>query len=249
MATSVTFEQENLISPIKLSFRIIQRVTIEKGTSLSNSSSTSPMVLWRDHLMGSYVRAEPRTHGLFLWNMRENSIFYFEVCHFFFPSLGVLNLNSRQMEFVPRCTKVIDDLLFTTPVISDGTRWDTGYRCIHIPSLVTSTQLPGGALSLTENALAVLLPECIIESGRTWSLCYAHSKIYPISACTPTHPRYCFIIKRFQGRSWGVEWMVFEVEIDMGVPGPIKGFSRASQEYTVPCPANSLYDSDDDLLL
>ena len=119
----------------------------------------------------------------------------------------------------------------------------------HIPSLVISTQLPGGSLSLTENAFAVLLPKCIIESRGTWSPSYAHSKIYSISACTPTHPRYCFIIRRFPERSWEAEWMVFEVEIDMGIPGPIKGFSRASQEYTVPCPANSLYDSDDDLLL
>ena len=249
VATSVTIEQEKLTSPTKLSFRTIQRAPIDDRTSLSNGSFTTPMVLWRDYLIGSYVRPQPRTHGLFLWNMRENVIFYFEVCHSYFPSPGALNPNSRQMEFRPRCTKVIGDLLFTIPNMPDGTDWNTTYHCIHLPSLVTTTQVPGGFLSLTENTFAMLLPKSIIESRGRWSPFYAHSKIYSIPACTPTHPRYCFIIKRFAAPSWGVEWMVFEVEIDMRIPGPIKGFSKVSQQYTVQCPINPLYDVDDDLLL
>jgi hypothetical protein len=248
VATSVTFEQENLISPIKLSFRTIQRVPVEKGISLSNSFSSSPMVLWRDYLIGSYFRAQPRTGGLFLWSMTENSIFYFEVCHSFFPSPGALNPNSRQMGFVPRCTKVVDDVLFVTLDISDGSL-EHAYRCIHIPSLVISTQLPGGSLSLTENAFAVLLPKCIMESRASGSLFSVHTKIYSIPACPPTHPRYCFIIKRFLGQSRGVEWEVLEVEIDLSIPGPIKIFSRVSRQYTVQRPTYPLHDSDDDLLL
>ena len=80
VATSVTFEQENLTSPIKLSFRTIRRVPIERGTSLPANVYASPMVLWRDYLIGSYVRPQLMIHGIFLWSLRENSIFYFEVC-------------------------------------------------------------------------------------------------------------------------------------------------------------------------
>ena len=196
MAALVTFEQENLTSPIKLSFRTIQRVPVEKGTSLPNSFSAGPMVLWRDYLIGSFVRARLRTQGLFLWNMKEKSIYYFEVCHTFFPSPSALNPNSRQMEFVPHCTKVFDDLLFVAFDISDGTHWTTAYRCIHIPSLVISTQPPGGCLSLTENAFDVLLPKCIMESHAPGSIFYAVTNIYSIPACPPAHPRYCFINER-----------------------------------------------------
>ena len=249
VATSVTFEQENLISPTKLSFRTIQRVSMEKEPSLSNGSSTSPMVLWHDYLIGSFARAQSRTHGLFLWSMSANSLFYFEVCDSFFPSPGALNPISRQMEFIPRCTKVIDDLLFTILDIYDGIQYHTAYRCIHIPSLVISAQLPGGSLSLTENAFAVLLPKCIMESRGTWSLSSAHTTIYSVPTCLPTHPRYCFIIRRFPGQSRGLEWEALEVEIDLSIPGPIKVFSRVSHHHTVQHPTYPLHDSDDDLLV
>ena len=154
------------------------------------------------------------------------------------------------MEFV-HCTKVLDDLLFTSLNISDGTNWNTAYRCIHIPSLVTSTQLPGGSLSLTEDAFAVLLPKCIMKSRTTSSLYYRHFRlnIYSIPVCAPTHPRYCFIIKRFLEKPRGVEWEVLEVEIDLSIPGPIKIFSRVSQQYTDLRPTFMLHDIDDDLLL
>ena len=248
MVTSVTFEQVNLASPTKSSFRTIQRVSIEKGTSLSSFSSNQ-MVLWHDHLIGSFARSQPRTHGLFLWNTRENSIFYFEVCHTCFPSPSALNPNSRQMGFVPRCTQVYDDLLFTIRDIYDGTHINTTSRCLHLPSLVISSQLPGGSLSLTENAFAVLLPKCNMESRATGSPFRVHSRIYSVLACPPTHPRYCFIIKQLRRQSRRVDWEVIEVEIDLTIPGPIKVFSRVSQQYTVQHPAYSLHDSDEDLLL
>ena len=246
MATSVTFEQEN---QTKLSFRTIQRVSIEKGTSLWNTPSTSQMVLWRDYLIGSYVRAQTRTHGLFLWSTRKNSIFYFEVCHSFFPSPGVLNPNSRQMEVTPLCTKVIDDLLFTIFDVSDGTDWNTTYRCIHIPSLVNSIQLPGEFLSLMENAFLEHLPNCIMKSRATWSPFSDRTTIYSVPNCHPAHPRYCFIVKRFPGQSRGMEWEVLEVEIDLSIPGPIKVFSRVSRQYTRQVPPYPLHDNDNDLLL
>ena len=250
MATSVTFEQESAISPTTLSCRTIQRVPIEKGTSLSKFSSTRSMVLWRDHLIGSYVRAQPRTHGIFLWSMRENYICYFEVCYSFFPSPGALNPNSRQMEFVPHCTKVLDDLLFVTFNVSDGTDWTTAYRCVHIPSLAISTQMPGGCLSLTENAFDVLLPKCIMESHAPGSISYAVTNIYAIPACSPAHPRYCFIIERALGQPQRVEWEVLEVEIDLSIPGPIKVFSRVRKQYTtVQRSTYPLHDNVDDLLL
>ncbi len=177
VATSVTFEQENLISPIKLSFQTIQSVPVEKGISLLNCFFSGPMALWRDYLIGLYFGA---TSGLFSWSMTENSIFYFEVCHSFFSSPGALNPNSRQMELVPRCTKLVDDILFITLVISDGTELSAAYRCIHIPSLVISTQLPGGSVSLTENAFAVHLPKCIMEPRAADSLFPVQTKIYSI---------------------------------------------------------------------
>ena len=201
VATSVTLEQENLTSPIKLSFRTIQRAPVEMATSLSDSFST---LLWRDYLIGSFVRARapPGACGIFLWSMRENSIFYFEVRHSLFPSPGALNPNLRQMQFNPCCIKVLDDLLFVSFRIFRRTPdWNHGYRCIHIPSLVISAQLPDGSLSLTENAFAMLLPKCIMTSHPTESPYSVHTTIYSIRACLPTHPKYCFIIKRFQGPS------------------------------------------------
>ena len=81
VATLVTFEQENLTSPIKSSFRTIQKVQVEKEVGLSDSFSGSPMVLWRDYWIGAFVRVRPTIRGLFLWNMRNNTICYFEVCH------------------------------------------------------------------------------------------------------------------------------------------------------------------------
>ena len=222
---------------------------MEKGTSVSNSFTSNPMVLWRDYLIGSFARPQPRTQGLFLWSIRGNSIFYFEVSHSSFSLPGALNPNLGQMEFDPRCTKALDDLLFISFDRSDGIHRNTTYRCIHIPSLVTSTQLPGGSLSLTENAFSVLLPKCIMESRATGSPFSVHSKIYSIPACPPTHPRYCFINTRSLEQSQGVGWEVLEVEIDLGIPGPIKIFSRVSQQYTVQRPTLLLQDSDDDLLL
>src|SRR5258706_6505911 len=153
------------------------------------------------------------------------------------------------MQFVPRCTKVVDDVLFISLDVSDSTRWNISYRCIHIPSLVISTQLPGGSVSLTENAFAVLLPKCIMESPGAGSLFSAHTKIYSIHACPPTHPRYCFIVKRFPELPQGVEWEVLEVEIDLSIPGPIKIFNRVCKQYTVQRPTYKLHNSDHDLLL
>ena len=153
------------------------------------------------------------------------------------------------MEFVPGCTKVIDDVLFVSLHISDSTRGSIAYRCIHIPSLVISAQLPGGSLSLAENAFAMLLPKCIMESRVTESYYVARTTINSVHACPPTRPRYCFIIKRFVGQSWKVEWEVLEVEIDLSIPGPIKIFSRVSKQYTVKRPTYLLHNGDDDLLL
>ena len=249
VATSVTFEQESLTSPIKLSFRTIQKLPVGRGVSLSYSFSCSPTVLWHDYLIGSFTRAWPRTRGLYIWSLGENSIFYFEVCHSFFPFPRALNPNSRQTEFAPCCTKIFDDVLFVSHDIPDGTHWTTVYRCIHIPSLVISTQLPGGSLSLAKNAFDVLLPKYTVELRAARSLFLVHTEIYSIPACPPTHPRYCFIIKRFLGQSRGVEWDALEVEIDLSISGPIKVFSKVSQQYTVQRPTGLLHNSDDDLFL
>ncbi len=240
MATLVTFEQKNLISPIKLSFRTIQRAPLEKGTLFVWVGM--PMVLWRDYLIGSHFKA---TGGLFLWSMTENSIFYFEVRHSFFPSSGALNLNSRQMESVPRCTKLIDDVLFVILDIFDRTHRSISFRCIHIPSLVISTQLPGGSLSLSKDAFALLLPKCIMKPPTIFPFC---TKIYSIPACHPTYPRYCFSIRHYLQPS-GVQWEVLEVEIDLSIPGPIKIFSRVSRQYAAQRPICTLHDSDDEIFL
>ena len=106
-----------------------------------------------------------------------------------------------------------------------------------------------GSFSLTGNAFAALLPTYVIELCATGPLFHVHTSIYSIPACPPTHPRYCFIIKRFLQEPQRVEWEVLEVEIDLGIPGPIKIFSRVSQQYTVRRPSYALHDSDDNLLL
>ena len=153
------------------------------------------------------------------------------------------------MQSISRCTKVIDDLLFVDIdlYLYVNEYWNTTYRCIHIPSLVISTQLPDGSLSLTENAFNVLLPKCIMELPATRSIFSPHTIIYSIPACPPAHPRYCFIIKRFMGQPQGLEWEVLEVEIDLSIPGPIKIFSRVSQQYTRQVPIYLLHYNDDDL--
>jgi len=180
VATLVTFEQESLVSPIKLSFRTIQRVTVEKGIFISKHFSSDPMVLWHDYLIGSYVRARHRKRGLFLWSMTEKSIFYFEVCHSFFSSPGALNPNSRQMEFLPHCTKLVDDVLFVSLDVSSSIYWHTAYRCIHMPSLVISTSLPGGSLSLTKNPVGILLPKSMLWSRGVTSYRLGQTKIYSL---------------------------------------------------------------------
>ena len=248
MATLVTFEQENLFSPITLSFRTIQRISVGKGISLLDNFPRDRMALWRDYLIGTYGRAQHRTCGLFLWNVTENSIFYFEVCHSFFPSPGSLNPNSRQMEFFPQCINVVDDVLFVGLI---STRRHFTYCYIHIPSLVISTPLLGGFLSLAENAVFALPPKYSYRGAS--SNLVGQPKIYPIPASSPTHPRYCFVIKRCMsqclGSFRGVEWEVFEVEVDLRTPGPIKIFSRVSSQYRAQRPTYPLHDSDDDLFL
>ena len=153
------------------------------------------------------------------------------------------------MRFTLRCTKVIDDLLFVDNDRNANVYKNTTYRCIHIPSLVTSTQLPGGSLSLTENAFDVLLPKCMMESLATGPIFSVHTNIYSIPGCPPTHPIYCFIIKRSMIQPQGVDWEVLEVEIDLSIPGPIKIFSRVSRQYTRQVPTYMLHDNDNDLLL
>ena len=253
VATSVTFEQENLISPIMLSFRTTQRASVEKGISLSNHFLSDPMVLWRDYLIGSYVKAQHRTHGLFLWSMSEKSIFYFEVCHSVFPSPGALNPNSRQMKSFSQSTKVVDDVLFVGLGVSRGTHHHPAFCCIHMPSLVISTPLLGEHLSVTRNAVGVLLPKFINGSHETASYCLGRTTIYSIPAHSPTHPRYCFITTRALGhpseRSLGVKWEVFEMEVDLSTPGPIKIFSKLSWKYRVEHPIKLSHDSDHDLFL
>ena len=153
------------------------------------------------------------------------------------------------MGFVPLCPKVIDDLLFVN--VFENTLRYTAYRCIHIPSLAISTQVPDGSLSLTENAFSMLPKKRILESRATRYNSSVHTTIYSIPASRPTHPRYCFIITRFLRDPRKVEWEVLEVEIDLSIPGPIKIFSRVSQPYTVQCPpyTHPLHDCSDDLLL
>src|SRR5258706_5240854 len=88
-----------------------------------------------------------------------------------------------------------------------------------------------------------------MESHATGSPFSLQTKIYSISACPPTHPRYCFIIRRFGGQPRGVGWEVLEVEIDLSIPGPIKVFSRVSHQYNLQRSASPLHDNDEDLLL
>ena len=153
------------------------------------------------------------------------------------------------MQSISRCTKVIDDLLFVDSNLLASCSQTITYRCIHIPSLVISTQLEDGSLSFMENAFAVRLPKCIMESSATGSIISAYTTIYSIPACPPTHPRYCFIIERSLGRPRGMDWEVLEVEIDLSIPGPIKVFSRVSQQYNAEHPNYPLHDNDNDLLL
>ena len=151
------------------------------------------------------------------------------------------------MESSPRCTKVVDAVLFVD-LDRSGARRSPTFRCIHLPSLVISTRLPGGSLSLTRNAFTELLPKCIMKSPIT-SRIPVKTSIHSIPACSPTHPRYCFIIKRFLEHHRDVEWVVFEVEVDLSIPGPIKIFSRVSQQYSVQRPTIPVHDTDDDLLV
>ena len=156
-----------------------------------------------------------------------------------------------------RSTKVIDDLLFVKVDQRFNVHWKTTHRCIHIPSLVVSTQLPGGSLSLAENAFAVLQPKCIMESHGAEILGSFHRDVYSIPACRPAHPRYCFIIERYLEPPQAVEWEVLKVEIDLSIPGPIKIFSRFSWSSRVrphwqdrrQDPTRLLHDNDNDLLL
>lgn len=150
------------------------------------------------------------------------------------------------MTFVPCCIKVRDDILFLGLVIPGSSQT---YRCIHLPALVITTQLPGGSLDLTEKVFAPLLPECKMETYTPGSIGSVHEEIYSIPSCLPKHPRYCFIFSRVLEGSKGMDWEILEVEVDLSIPGPIKIFGRVSRQYTVPRPTYLFHDSDDDLLL
>jgi len=90
-----------------------------------------------------------------------------------------------------------------------------------MPTLMVSTQLSGGSLTLTESAVAELPPKCKIEIYTTGSIGLVSEELYSIPTCLPLHPMYCFILKRDLGQSPGIDWEVLEVEIDLGVPGPL----------------------------
>ena len=152
----------------------------------------------------------------------------------------------RQMTFVPHNIKVCDDLLFVKLEIVGSS---TTYRCLHIPTLVLSTQLPDGSFDLTEKVFSKLSPECKMETYTAGSIGSVHEEIYSITSCRPTHPRYCFILSRVLGQSTGMDWEVFEVEINSSIPGPIKIFSQVSRQYTIPRPTYFFHDGDTDLLL
>ena len=137
------------------------------------------------------------------------------------------------MQIISHCTKVIDDLLFVNAEIYVNSYRKPTYRCIHIPSLVISTQLPGGSFSLMENAFDVLRPKCIMEAHATRSEFSVDIEIYSILASPPTQPRYCFIIGQCLGLPRGMYWEVLEVEIDLSILGPIKIFSRVGERYTI----------------
>jgi len=146
------------------------------------------------------------------------------------------------------CIKVCDDLLF---VRIDSSTSSTTYRCIHLPTLVATAQLPGGSIDLTENAFAPLLPECKLETRTKGLFDSVHEEIYSIPSCLPKRPRYCFIVTRLLGSGKAEDWEIFEVEIDLCIPGPIKIFSRVSRQYTVARPTNFYLNNHnvDDLLL
>jgi len=117
-----------------------------------------------------------------------------------------------------------------------------------MPTLVTLAQLPGG--SLMENGLP---PECKMEIQLGWfngPNRPIHEEIYSIPACLPTHPRYCFIVERRLRGYQGKFWDIFKVEIDLSIPGPIKGLSGVCQ-WSSAVPRGTYVDhcSDDDVLL
>jgi hypothetical protein len=150
------------------------------------------------------------------------------------------------MTFVPFSIKVCDDILFFKFVIPGSHQH---YRCIHLPTLVFTTQLPGGSVDLTENAFAALLPECEMETCTAGSIASVHEEIFSVPSCLPKHPRYCFIFSRVLEGSKGMDWEIFEVEVDLSIPGPIKIFGQVSRQYTVPRPTPRFHQSIGDLLL
>jgi hypothetical protein len=150
------------------------------------------------------------------------------------------------MALVPSFIKVCDDILF---VKLDFLWSHQTYRCIHLPTLVITTQLPGGSIDLTESAFAALLPECEMETCTAGSIVSVHEEIFSVPSCLPKHPRYYFIFSRVLERTIRMDWEIFEVEVDLTIPGPIKIFGRVSRQYAVPRPTSHVHQSIDDLLL
>ena len=148
------------------------------------------------------------------------------------------------MTRVPCSVKVRDDILFVKLDITRRT-----YRCIHLPTRVITTQLSSGSVDLTGKAFAALHPKCIMETRTKGSIGSFHEEIYSIPSRLPEHPRFCFICSRTLEKSKGMDWEIFEVEVDLSIPGPIKIFSQVNRQYTVPRPTYFFHDSDDDLLL
>ena len=113
-----------------------------------------------------------------------------------------------------------------------------------MPTLVTLAQLPGGSLALMEDELP---SKCkveieIVNLDETPSV---REEIYSIPACLPTHPRYCLIVGRRLGQRQNI-WDIFEVEIDLSMPGPIKGIREVSQSSIAVSRGTHLYHCSDD---
>jgi len=144
------------------------------------------------------------------------------------------------MTYYPSRIKICDDILF----IKLHRDTSATYRCIHLPTLVVTAQLPGEPIDLTENAFSPLPPECKLEAYGS-----VRDEICSIPSCLPKHPRYCFILTRYLENGEVKYWEILEVEIDLSMPGPIKIFSRVSRQNNVACPANIFHHSVEDLLL
>lgn len=151
------------------------------------------------------------------------------------------------MSFRPLCLKVLEDILFVIKDRRPGSPFSKTCLCIHLPPLIHYACVDSGLPNRTPRKLAPCF-EFGEGPGISEPWTSRREEIYsiPHDAGTSVYPKYRFVLSSFN-----TSWEVFDVELDLTVPGPLKPFRSVKHHNTMLSPdvRTCLAASDGDLLV